>query len=63
VTVGFALPVSGKNVVSTPHDPLFANRLPVMMLLRSPARTSPPPTGPIAASPIAGTFGLLLSWT
>src|SRR3984893_7159418 len=33
------------------------------MLLRSPASTTPLPTGPASAEPVDGTFGLLLSCT
>src|SRR5438067_641262 len=33
------------------------------MLLRSPASTTPVPTGPASAAPVVGTLGLLLSCT
>src|SRR5919108_18979 len=33
------------------------------MLLRSPDSTIPLPTGPVPATPVVGTFGLLLSCT
>src|SRR5438128_2812287 len=38
-------------------------RLPLTMLLRSPASTTPLPTGPASAAPVLGTLGLLLSCT
>ena len=37
-------------------------RLPITVSWRPPASTMPVPTGPSAAVPERGTFGLLLSW-
>src|SRR5262249_11532922 len=47
---------------STPQAPWFWMRLALTVSLRPPARIMPVPTGPRAAEPERGTFGLLLSW-
>src|SRR3954469_4255206 len=46
-----------------PHAPLFSKRLPTTVLSRPPEIDIPVPTGPAAAAPTPGTFGLLLSCT
>src|SRR3954468_17172740 len=46
-----------------PQAPLFSKRLPTIVLSRAPETDIPVPTGPAAAVPAPGTFGLLLSCT
>src|SRR4051794_36294531 len=45
-----------------PQAPLWTTLLRLTVSPRTPARTTPVPTGPSAADPEPGTFGLLLSW-
>src|SRR5437879_905919 len=55
-------PASGNGTTRMPHEPWFRTRLSTMVSFRPPAITIPVPTGPNAAEPALGTFGLLLSW-
>src|SRR5262245_48782081 len=55
-------PASGYGTTRMPHDPWFCTRLSMTVSFRPPASTMPVPTGPNAAEPAFGTFGLLLSW-
>src|SRR5262249_47450635 len=61
--IGGGVSVSGNGTTKMPQAPLFATRLLRTWSLRPPAITTPVPTGPSAAVPDCGTFGLLLSCT
>src|SRR5581483_11864084 len=56
-------PLSGYGTRAIPHALLCANRLSMTVSLRPPEIVIPVPVGPAAAPPLAGTLGLLLSWT
>ena len=58
---GGPLSVNGTRMM--PHAPLLTKRLFITVSLRPPEIDMPVPTGPAAADPAAGTFGLLLSCT